>query len=67
VGEYKKVAKGLRRKEAQLLDYHKLQNKPIKLKSQTSFKTNEGVIITQKEKTFQPSSNNLKKDLTDSH
>jgi hypothetical protein len=49
------------------LDYLKLQTESIKIKSQTSFKTNEGVIITQKEKTLQPSLNNLKKNLVDSH
>ncbi|WNE40389.1 MAG: hypothetical protein GBAus27B_000456 [Mycoplasmataceae bacterium] len=66
VGEHKKIAKGLRREEAQLLDYRQLQTEPIKVNSQTSFKTNEGVIITHKEKTLQPSSKNLKKDLKNS-
>lgn len=67
VGQDKKITKGLKWAEAQLLDYHKLQTEPVKVSAQTSFKTNQGVIITKKEKIFQPSIANLKKDLIDGH
>jgi hypothetical protein len=57
------TAKGLQKEEAQLLDYLKLQTESVKIKSKTSFKTNQGVIITKREKIFQSSLANLKKDL----
>ena len=57
------VMKGLSRKEAQKLDFRELQTKSLKVMSKTSFKTQEGVIITKREKTFKPSIENQKKDL----
>jgi len=59
----KNIMKGLSKKEAQKLDFRELQTKPLKVLSKTSFKTQEGVIITQKEKVFKPSIDNQKKYL----
>jgi hypothetical protein len=55
--------KSVSRKEAQQLDFRELQTKPLKVKSKISFKTNQGVVIFEKEKLFQPAIANQKKDL----
>jgi hypothetical protein len=57
--------KGLKKEEAQQLDYQQLQTQPMKVSSQVSFKTNNGVVITHKDKIFRPSIDNLKAQLTD--
>jgi hypothetical protein len=63
----KKIMKGLKREEAEQLDYQQLQTQPMKVASQVSFKTNNGVVITQKDKMFRPSIDNLKAQLINGH
>jgi hypothetical protein len=59
--------KGLKREEAEQLDYQQLQTQPMKVASQVSFKTNNGVVIIQKDKIFRPSIDNLKAQLINGH
>jgi hypothetical protein len=63
----KKIMKGLKREEAEQLDYQQLQTQPMKVASQVSFKTNNGVVIIQKDKIFRPSIDNLKAQLINGH